>query len=204
MEQDRHHQYKNTFVLKTYREAEAEENYKAERDAHMKLRWNGKPSAHISAYYGGFVHGNSYNIILEYADGGTLECFMRKTKPPSTIEDVLLLWDRLSDITHGVACIHGTIGNESSPIQRLNGWVMSPIWYTSPLMLLPPDGIKTLSQPTFSSSAETDLLHMTVNSRSQTWVSLISNPVPPYQMNPQISTPTALAHMVPGTFINSI
>ena len=186
MEQDCRQQYKNTFVMKTYREAEAENNYKTERNAHMKLRWNGNPSPHIIACYGGFVHGNSYNLILEYADGGTLESFMRKTKPPSTIKDVLFFWDRLSDITHGIMCIHQTSRNESSPSQRLNGWVMSPIWYTSPLMLGPSAGIRTLNQSTFSSSAETELLHMTVNSRSQIWISLISNPVTPYQMNPQI------------------
>lgn len=186
MEQDWRQQCKNTFVLKTYREAEAENNYKAERNAHMKLRWNGKPSPHIIACYGGFVHGNSYNLILEYADGGTLESFMRKTKPPSTIEDVLLFWDRLSEITHGIMCIHQTSRNDSSPSQRLNGWVMKSIRYTSPLIMWPSAGIKTLNQPTFSSSAETELLRMTVNSRSQIWISLISNPVTPYQMNPQI------------------
>jgi serine/threonine protein kinase len=124
MEQDHRQQCKNTFVLKTYREAEAEKSYKAERKAHMSLRLNGKPSPHIIACYGGFIHGNSYNLILEYADGGTLETFMRKTKPPSTIEDVLFFWDRLSDITHGIMCIHQTSRIESSPSQRLNGWVL--------------------------------------------------------------------------------
>lgn len=120
-EQDRRRQFQNTFVLKTYRPAEAEENYKAERDAYMKLRWAGKPSPHIIAYYGGFVHGSSYNIILEYADQGTLESFMKITEPPSTIEDTLLFWDRLSCITHGIMTIHGKIGNDSSASQLLNG-----------------------------------------------------------------------------------
>lgn len=124
MEQNRRQQYKNTFVLKSYRTAEAEENYKAERDAYMKLRWSGQPSPHIIAYYGGFVHGDSYNIILEYADQGTLETFMRTTEPPSTVEDILLFWDRFSDITHGIMTIHGHIGNESSASQILNGYVI--------------------------------------------------------------------------------
>ena len=124
LEQNRRQQYRNTFVLKTYRTAEAEENYKAERDAYMKLRWSGQPSPHIIAYYGGFIHGNSYNIILEYADQGTLETFMRNTKPPSTVEDTLLFWDRLFGITHGIMTIHGHIGNESSASQILDGYVI--------------------------------------------------------------------------------
>ena len=92
----------------------------------MKLRWAGKPSPHIIAYYGGFIHGNSYNIILEYADQGTLETFMRKTKSPASAEHSLLLWDRLFDITHGIMTIHGEIGNESSASQILSGYVLAP------------------------------------------------------------------------------
>lgn len=147
--QKRRRQHKNTFVLKTYRAADAEENYKAERDAYMKLRWAGKPSPHIIAYYGGFIHGDSYNIILEYADQGTLEDFMRNTKSPSTIEDTAIFWDRLFGVTHGIMTIHGNIGNYSSVSQIINGYVLCPIRYLSPLMFLPTAGIKTLNQPTF-------------------------------------------------------
>ena len=124
LEQNRRRQHKNTFVLKTYRDAEAEQNYKAERDAYMKLRWGKKPSEHIVAYYGSFIHGNSYNIILEYADQGTLEKFMRKTKSPSSPEETLLLWDRLLNVTHGLMTIHGKTGKDSSASQILNGYVL--------------------------------------------------------------------------------
>ncbi len=149
LEQIRRRQHKNTFVLKTYRPAEAEENYKAERDAYMKLRWAGKPSPHIISYYGGFIHGNSYNIILEYADQGTLESFMRHTESPSTIEDSLLFWDRLFDITHGIMTIHGKIGNDNSASQILNGFVLCPALYEPWLISLVTDGIKTLNQPIY-------------------------------------------------------
>lgn len=91
----------------------------------MKLRWGGKPSPHIVAYYGGFIHGNSYNIILEYADQGTLETFMRNTKSPSSPEETILFWDRLFDVTHGIMTIHGKIGKESSASQILKGYVLS-------------------------------------------------------------------------------
>lgn len=114
-------QHKNTFVLKTYRAAEAEQNYKAESEAYMKLRWGEKPTSHIITYYGGFVHGNSHNIILEYADRGTLENFMRRTDRPSTFRDTLMFWKRFVDVTHGIMTIHGKIGNESSASQLLNG-----------------------------------------------------------------------------------
>lgn len=127
LEQDRRPQHKNTFVLKTYREAGAEETYETERKAYMNLRWAGKPSPHIISYYGGFVHGNSYNIILEYADKETLESFMEKTDPPSTVEDTLLFWNRFFDVTHGIMTIHGLTRNESSASQILNGYLLCPI-----------------------------------------------------------------------------
>lgn len=113
--------HKDTFVLKTYREAEAQQNYQAEREAYMNLRWDGKPSPHVLDYYGSFVHGNSYNIILEYADQGTLEDFMKLTAPPSTAEDNLLLWDRLFNVAHGIMTIHGNSDFESRTPRILNG-----------------------------------------------------------------------------------
>lgn len=149
LEQNRRREYKNTFVLKTYRTAEAEENYKRERDAYMKLRWAGQPSPHIIAYYGGFIHGNSYNIILEYADQGTLESFMKNTESPPTIEDTILFWDRLSDITHGIMMIHGNIGNDISASQILNGYVLCPFRYMTHLIFPSTDGIRTSNQPTY-------------------------------------------------------
>ncbi|KAL8718573.1 MAG: hypothetical protein Q9225_004303 [Loekoesia sp. 1 TL-2023] len=111
----------NAFVLKTYRGKEAEENHKAERDAYMKLRWAGRPSPNIIAFYGWFTQGNSHNLILEYADQGTLESFMKRTVAPSHVEDVLLFWERLTSVMHGIQSIHGKIGNLRSASQILNG-----------------------------------------------------------------------------------
>ena len=131
LEQDRRRQHKNTFVLKTYRPAEAEANYNAERDAFTKLRWAGNPSSHIIAYYGSFIHGNSYNILLEYADQGTLETFMRNTKRPTSVEDTLLFWDRLLDVSTGVMTIHNVTSGNRSAAQFLNGYVLCPNHYMS-------------------------------------------------------------------------
>lgn len=91
----------------------------------MTLRFAGNPPPNIVAYYGGFVHGNLYNTILEYADSGTLEDFIRTTKPPVSIEDCLLFWHRLFGITDGIMAIHGQIPNLSkhSASQYLNGYV---------------------------------------------------------------------------------
>ncbi|KAL8649187.1 MAG: hypothetical protein Q9210_004551 [Variospora velana] len=112
----------NTFVLKTYRGDEAERNHKIEREAYINLRLAGRPSPNIVAFYGSFIQDASYNLILEYADRGNLETFMKRTPKPESVEDVVFFLDRLVNIVHGVQCIHGRIGNTGSASQVLNGW----------------------------------------------------------------------------------
>ena len=85
------------------------------------------PPEHIVAYYGSFIHGNSFNIILEYADQGTLETFMRKTKSPSIPEQTLLFWARLFDVMGGLMTIHGKSRDDSSASQIFNGYVLYAI-----------------------------------------------------------------------------
>ncbi|KAL8919647.1 MAG: hypothetical protein Q9208_006679 [Pyrenodesmia sp. 3 TL-2023] len=111
----------NTFVLKTYKGDEAERNHKIEREAYINLRLAGRPSPNIVAFYGSFIQDSSYNLILEYADRGNLETFMKRTPKPESVEEVLFFLDRLVNIVHGVQCIHGRIGNTGSASQVLNG-----------------------------------------------------------------------------------
>lgn len=80
------------------------------------------------------MHGKWYNIILEYADQGTLEDFMKTKEPPSSLEDGLLVWDRIFDITHGIAFIHGQIKDGGSASQMFHGYVLCSIWHISLLM----------------------------------------------------------------------
>ena len=74
----------------------------------MNLRYDNKPTPFIIAYYMSFIDDDIYNIILEYADRGNFEDFMKTTLKPSTIEEMIEFWDRLCSITHGLALIHGT------------------------------------------------------------------------------------------------
>ena len=116
-----------TFVLKTYRGSDAKQQYDAEREAFMKLRYHHEPSPFIVAYYGSFFDHYTYNIILEYADRGNLATFMESTPEPSSHEDNIEFWDRLCRITHGLAHIHGLERNTKSGSSVLLGWVPIPI-----------------------------------------------------------------------------
>lgn len=112
-----------TFVLKTYRGRDAKEQHDAEREAFIRLRYNQEPSPFIIAYYGSFYDHDTYSIILEYADGGNLDDFMRRTPEPPNREDMIEYWDRFCRITHGLAHIHGLQGSEIPGTSVLLGYV---------------------------------------------------------------------------------
>ncbi|KAI4126118.1 MAG: hypothetical protein LQ338_003923, partial [Usnochroma carphineum] len=145
----------NTFVLKTYRGADAKDQHKAERDAFINLRYDNKPSPNIIAYYGSFVDDDTYNIILEYADGGTFEDFMAtRSKPPSE-EAMLGFWNRLCSITHGLATIHGNPGPEPSGTPVLLGWHQD----IKPANILVFSGSGTSSYDVYFKIADLSLCH---------------------------------------------
>ena len=125
MIQERPAHLRDTFVLKTYRGADAKEQYTAEREAYMKLRYDNKPSPFVLAYYGSFIDRDTYNIILEYADRGNLEQYLKSTPKPPTFQDMIVYWERFSNITHGLAAIHGVPGSAERGTSVLLGYVLA-------------------------------------------------------------------------------
>lgn len=104
---------RNTFVLKTYRTEDARKYYENESDAFKHLRHNGRPPANIIAFYGGYELHNTYNIILEYADGGNLNHYMKRTPPPVSPEELSTFWSEFFNILNGIQTIHG-VGQEQA------------------------------------------------------------------------------------------
>ncbi|TVY91861.1 Serine/threonine-protein kinase [Lachnellula willkommii] len=92
----------NRFVLKTYFTKDAERYYQTEVAAFGKLRFN----PNIIRFYGNFTRGDSYNILLEYADEGTLERYFEKQAPPRDGEEVINFWERLFKIIDALRGVH--------------------------------------------------------------------------------------------------
>lgn len=61
----------------------------------------------IVGFYGSFSQAESYNIILEYADGGTLERYFRETRKPQSPAETLKVWEALFGLLEGLHTIHG-------------------------------------------------------------------------------------------------
>ncbi|KAI1450544.1 hypothetical protein F5Y02DRAFT_413265 [Annulohypoxylon stygium] len=93
----------STFVLKTYHNQRYYPIYENEVAALRTLK-NSK-SENVITYYGSFRQSGTCNIILEYANGGDLAEFLRKTPHPKG-DQVIQFWQSMSLCLKGLHCIH--------------------------------------------------------------------------------------------------
>jgi len=107
----------NKFVLKTYTTADAPDDYESELDAFRKL--NTMDHGEILRFYGNFTHKRTYNIILEYADKGTLEDYFRDILPPSECHDIEKCWKALLAIMYALHTIHNVEVKVKKPNKTL-------------------------------------------------------------------------------------
>ena len=105
------------YVLKTYHTTDAQSYYYSEIDAFRRLQDSDTPCDNIIGYHGSFIKGDTYNVLLEYADGNgakdengadghTLEHYFQSINPPTSGPDILMFWTRLFDVIQGLRCIH--------------------------------------------------------------------------------------------------
>ena len=110
----------NTYVLKTYFGRDAETYYRSEVTAFKRLRMR---TNNMIGFYGGFKHGDRYNIILEFADIGNLEDYFKQTPPPTTGEEIIMFWEHLFKLIEALLFVHeGEImPNSDGTSQPLHG-----------------------------------------------------------------------------------
>jgi serine/threonine protein kinase len=60
----------------------------------------------LIGFYGNYTQGHTCNLILEYADQGSLEEYFRKTVPPYEEEDINKFWEGLLGILAALDGIH--------------------------------------------------------------------------------------------------
>ncbi len=81
----------------------------------------GSPGKSIIGFYGSYVQDGSYNVLLEYADRGTLEDYLQSTPPPTTGEDIFKFWSALFNIIQALHLIHNVQGNDRMIHQFFKG-----------------------------------------------------------------------------------
>jgi serine/threonine protein kinase len=89
-------------LLKRYSTKEGEPYYSKKINGFRSVR----QADSIIKFYGSYIHGDHYNILLEYADKGSLEEYFRKESPPSRGIDIIKFWEGLFQLIKGLKAIH--------------------------------------------------------------------------------------------------
>ena len=96
----------NTYVLKTYNTKDAHSYWENEVGAFLLLAAQERIDQSLVRFLGSYKQGDTHNMLLEYADRGTLEDYFRSVAPPSLSGDILMFWDRLFSVLKALARIH--------------------------------------------------------------------------------------------------
>ncbi|RDW75414.1 hypothetical protein BP6252_06556 [Coleophoma cylindrospora] len=86
-------------ALKTYRTNQAERFYDTEVAALREVSYN---NPYIVRFHGGFKYRNTYNVLLEYADRGSLEHYWAHEEPPTTGKAIIKLWNSMFGLIRAV------------------------------------------------------------------------------------------------------
>lgn len=89
-------------MLKRYPTKEGEADYTKEVNGFRSV----KHADSIIKFYGSYIHGSDRNVLLEYADRGSLEYFFRKETPPSHGGEIIKFWEGLFSLINGLKAIH--------------------------------------------------------------------------------------------------
>ena len=119
----------HTFALKTYNTPDAERYYNNEVKGFIDLSNGGAHNASIVGFHGSFVWNGTYNVLLEYADRGTLAQFFDAVQPPSSGEDLFKLWRGIFRLLGALVAIHSVQPSDSSTSSDssiLQGYSSSP------------------------------------------------------------------------------
>ena len=99
---------KHQYAVKTYMGRNAKSYYEREVKAFTQLRENNKkyPSPSIVGYHGSNIHRGTYNVILEFADGGTLEDYFEQQREPKTGQDIIDFWESFFEVVKAISRLH--------------------------------------------------------------------------------------------------
>ena len=112
----------HTYVLKTYNTPDAQAYYENEVNGFLNLNVRGRSNVNIIGFHGSFIWHGTYNVLLEYADRGTLEQYFSTTEPPSRGEDIIDLYRGLFKLVLALHAIHGVQPSDSAPASRFQGY----------------------------------------------------------------------------------
>jgi len=93
-------------VLKSYSVKDGASQYKEEVNGFRSV----KQEENIRRFYGSYIYGDHYNLLLEYPDKGTLEEYFQQETPPSRGQDIIKFWEGLFQLIKALKTIHSVRG----------------------------------------------------------------------------------------------
>jgi hypothetical protein len=82
--------------VKTFHKESSQQKWEDEVNALVMLRSALNSNRRgVIRFLGSFTHGATFNIILEHANGGTLENYFQTFPPPSLSRDIHHFWESL-------------------------------------------------------------------------------------------------------------
>lgn len=105
--------------MKTYFTNEAESYYNTEVAAFRHLGIN--PS--IIKFHGSFARGDNYNVLLEYADKGTLADYFKNEMPPSDGDEIIRFWEAMFKLLDALRRIHEVGADDTDGPRVFQGYV---------------------------------------------------------------------------------
>ncbi|KAK3331440.1 hypothetical protein B0H66DRAFT_467908, partial [Apodospora peruviana] len=97
------------YVLKSYNHARDERSFKNEIKALTTLqqsRQSQREQWHIVGYYGSFIQNGTFNLILQFANGGNLLDYYRDFEPPKDPAQIRQFWKNLFKVLKGLHTVH--------------------------------------------------------------------------------------------------
>lgn len=107
---------------------DAETYYNNEVRAFRALKAFNRPNTNIIGFYGSYIHGDTFNVILEFADRGSLARYFRETTPPASGKDIIDMWSSLFEVIPALASIHDVEPEESEGPGIFQGYVDLHSW----------------------------------------------------------------------------
>lgn len=114
---------KHEFIIKTYdwHNLLSADAYRNELNAFQTLGLNEEAFRHIVKFYGSFTQEESRNVILEYADQGTLEDYYQRIKNPMEEHDTTDFWEHFFNLARGLAQIHDVGQDDVESSSKFHG-----------------------------------------------------------------------------------
>lgn len=91
--------------MKTFTEPDAEKSFEAEKTAYSKVVNSGQWIENFAKHHGSYIYRAERFMLLQYANKGTWEKFM-KSPPPERPIDILHIWRGLLSLATAVDRIH--------------------------------------------------------------------------------------------------